>query len=467
MESAVENALARLILRLGGLRVGIIDEHTNSACFVRVPSMDLQDFIEWKTVATSSPAQHDEEVLQVIQNRLEQLWPDVPSRPPWKLLVVQKESSASEDIVLDIIFAVHHAVADGKSTGVFHSQLLRELNTHSDAPPELENHILTFTQPPALAPNQDDLVPLRISWSFFLTNLWNELGPSWLKPTPPPTPWTGKPIIMEPHKLNLRLVTIEADTVGSLVATCRARGTTLSGILHVLVLAAFARRVPAEVASSFAGSTPISLLPWARLPPGPEVDLASVLTVLTTGTQTVWGAATVDRLRSGPTTSGVEGAVEEERQREREEEEDEALIWSVARSWREEIKAKVATLPNDDVVGLLGYISDFEQYWMAKVGKPRDSTWELSNIGSIKGHTGEGSGAWSIRRSLFSQPVLVASSAVGVNVVGLEGGPVNVVLSWQETVIDNAVVDGVAQDLRAWFKTFGNTGSFGIFHGAK
>lgn len=457
MQSAVENALAHLILRLGGLRVGILGEDTNKACFVRVPSMNLQDFIEWKTVTSSSPAQHDEEVLQAIQNRLEQLWPDVPNRPPWKLLVVQKDSSTSDDIVLDIVFTVHHAIADGKSTGVFHSQLLRELNAHSGAPPELRDHVLTFTQPPVLAPSQEDLVHLKLSWPFFLTNLWNELGPSWLKPTPPPAPWTGKHIVIEPHKLNLRLVTIEPDTVRSLVAACRAHGTTLSGILHVLVLTALARRVPPDVASLFAGSTPISLLPWARLPPGVNVDLTSVLTVLTTGTQTVWGADTVDRLRLGPTRRCAEGTAAEDK-----------LLWPVARRWREEIKAKVATLPGNDVVGLLGYISDFEKYWMAKVGKPRDSTWELSNIGSIKGNTGdgEGSGAWSIRRSLFSQPIVVASSAICINVAGLDGGPVNLVLSWQETVIDNAIVDGVAQDLRAWFKTFRDIGSFGIFHGA-
>lgn len=423
--------------------------------------MNLRDFIEWKNVTASDPAQHDEEVLQTIKGRLEQLWPNVPSRPPWKLLVVQDTSPTSGDVVLDMIFATHHALADGKSTTVFHNQLLYELNTATGPPPGLKNHVLTFTDSPILAPSQEDLVPLTISWTFLLKTLWNELAPSWLKPSPPLAPWTGKPVTLEPHTLHLRLVTIAPDTVPHLVAACRAHGTTLSGILHVLVLASLARRVAAGAESSFASQTPISLLPWARLPlDAPAMDLSAVLTDLTTGTKRVWHADTVlglrERLSGLPGEDGTEG-------REVEEE----VVWPLARDWRGEIKAKVATLPRDDIVGLLGYIGDLRSHWLGKVGKPRDATWEISNIGSMKGEGRSGACAWSIRRSLFSQPVPVASVAFSVNVAGLEGGPVSLVLSWQDTVVDDSVVEGVAGDLRAWFNEFGMSGKFGIVKGAK
>lgn len=413
--------------------------------------MDLSDFIEWRTISTADPAQHDEKVLQTIKNNLEQLWPDVVNRPPWKLLVVQNTYSTTGTVMLDIIFATHHALADGKSIVVFHNQLLLELNAAPGPPSELKNHILTFASPPILAPSQEDLVPLKISWTYLLKTFWNQLSPSWLRPTPPPLPWTGKPITPEPHKLHLRLMTIPTTAVAGLVAACRAHGTTLSGLLHILVLASISKRLPASVATSFAGETPIGLLPWARLPPGANMDLNAVLTDLTTGTKRVWDAATVSTLRErlGRPDDGAE----------------EELVWPLAKLWRDEMRAKVATLPNDDVVGLLGYMGDMRKHWLNKVGKPRSGTWELSNVGTIKGNSAEGSGAWSIRRLLFSQPVLVAGTAFNVNVAGLEGGPVNLVLNWQETVVDDSIIEGVAEDVESWVETFVESGQFGIFSG--
>lgn len=446
----VEEAVARLVLRLGGLRVGITNEDTNQACFVQVPSMNLQDFVNWKTTAAKSSDDYDQQVLHVVKGRLEQLWPDVASRPPWQLLVVQNELTASDNMVLDVVFAVHHALSDGKSTTVFHSELLRELNSPSSPTPALVNHQLMFSTRPVLAPSQEDLVRPKISWSFFLKVLWSEFAPSWAKPTPSPAPWTGKPITPEPHKLHLRAVTIAPDTVTRLIAACRAHGTTLTGILHILVLASFARQLSADVASSFSGETPISLLPWAKLPHGSDMDLSRVLTDLTTGTKRIWEAATVADIRS--------------RFHEGDENAEEEVIWPLAATWRDEMKAKVATLPNDDVVGMMHYITDFRKRWLDKLGKARDATWDLSNVGTIRGHSLDGDGPWSIQRSLFTQPVLVAGAAVGVNVAGVDGGPVNLVLSWQETMVEEVILHEVAKDLQDWFDRFGKRGEFGIFH---
>lgn len=449
----VEEAVARLVLRLGGLRVGIIGEDTNKACFVQVASMNLQDFILWRTATAKSSDEYNEQVLHVIKTRLEQLWPDVADRPPWQLLVVQSAPAASENIVLDIAFAVHHALSDGKSTAVFHSELLHELNSPHRPLLELKDHRLTLDSPPALAPSQEDLVRPKISWPFFLKALWSEFGPSWAKFTPPPEPWTGIPVTPEPHRLHLRAVTIAPDVVPRLIAACRTHGTTLSGILHILVLTSFAGRVPEEVASSFSGETAISLLPWAKLPHDVDMDLSRVLTDLNTGTKRIWNAATVATIRS--------------RLRDADADAENELVWPLAATWRNEIKAKVATLPNDDIVGLMHYITDFNQRWLSKLGKARDATWAVSNIGSLRNSTENGGKPWSIRRSLFMQPVLVAGAAVSVNVAGVDGGPVSLVLSWQETVVAQTIVNGVAKDLQAWLDEFGKKGVFGIFHAAQ
>lgn len=449
IQTVVEEALARLVLRLGGLRVGIIREETDHASFVQVPSLNLHDFIQWKTVTASTQAQHDSHILDAIRDKLEQLWPDTANRPPWKILVIQNERPESEEVVISIVFTVHHAVADGKSTSHFHTLLLQELNSSSGPPPELKNHILTFSQPPVLAPSQEELVHVKIGWLFFLKTLWAELGPAWLKPTPPAEPWRGKAITLEPHKLGLRIIAIQPDVVSSLISACRAHGASLNGIFHILILTSLARRVPPEVAPAFSGETPISLLPWAKLPPGVNVDLSETLTVLTTGTKKVWGAETVDRLRAqfGVEDDGPEAD----------------LVWPLAAEWRAEVRAKVATLPNDDVVGLLPLMKDLQKRWKGKIGQQRDATWEISNIGSVTRANSGGPDGWRIQRSFFTQPALVVGAGFGVNVTGVEGGEVTLVLNWQETVIDAEIIDGVVEDLSAWIEDLSKTGKFGIF----
>lgn len=448
VQAVVEEALGRLILRLGGLRVGIIKEDTNQASFVSVASMDLRDFIEWETVAASSQAQLDARVLGATKSRLEQLWPDVASRPPWKLMVVQNGVSAPGEVVLDMVFATHHALADGKSTMVFHAGLLRELNSDSPPPAELKGHVLSFDRPPVLAPPQQELIQFKIGWMFFLKTLWKEFGPSWLKRTPPVEPWAGKVITLEPHRLNLRLISIEPEVVTGLVAACRAHGATLTAILHVLVLASVAGRVPAEAAPAFSSETPIGLLPWAKSPPGVDVDLTTILSVLNTSSNKVWDADTVADLRR--------------RLREADDGLEDDLIWPLAATWRAEMKRKLASLPNDDVSGLMDYVTDWQKRWEGKIGQRRDATWEVSNIGLIQGAADEGQGGWTIQRSFFTQPAFLAGPAFAINVTGVEGAEVTLTLNWQGGIVDDSVVDGVVKDLSAWLEEFRMNGRFGM-----
>ncbi|KKY37169.1 hypothetical protein UCDDA912_g02810 [Diaporthe ampelina] len=453
VQAIVEEALGCLILRLGGLRVGIIKEDTNQASFVTVASMDLRDFIEWEIVTAPTQAQFDARVLGAAKSRLEQLWPDVANRPPWKLLVVQNGASYAGEAVLDMVFATHHALADGKSTMAFHTGLLHELNRASGPPAVLKNHILSFDRLPVIAPPQQELIQFKIGWAFFLKTLWKEFGPSWLKPTPPVEPWVGEVITLEPHRLNLRLIPLEPEVVTSLVAACRAHGATLTAILHVLILASVARRVPAGAAPAFSSETPIGLIPWAKLPPGVETNLTEMLSVLNTSSNKVWDAETVADLRRR--LSEVDEGLEKD------------LIWPLAATWRAEMKTKLASLPNADVCGLMVYVTDWQKRWEGKIGKRRDATWEVSNIGLIKGNADEGHGGWTIQRSFFTQPAFLAGPAFAVNVTGVEGAKVTLTLNWQGGVIDDTIVDGVVEDLSAWVEEFRVNGRFGIVEGKR
>lgn len=455
-QTAIENALARVILGLGGLRVGIIGEDTNQASFVTVPSLDILDFVQWKTVTATTSSDHDDQVLQLCRERLEQLWPDTAHRPPWQLVVLQVETADNDAVVLEILFAVHHALADGKSTSIFHSLLLRELNGTSSGPPAaLDRHVLSFTEPPVLAPSQEELIPFKISWPYFVKLLWREvLCPSWLQPTPTFELWCGKPVCLEPHKLGLRLVAINPHTVSSLLVVCRTHGATLTAILHVLILASLARRVPADTASAFSCETSISYRPWAKLPPGVDIDLDAVLADLATSSSRIWGPEIVEKLRCAlEDGSGAQDTQED------------SLLWPLAAEWRAEMKAKVASLPKDDPTGLMGYVSDWNKRWLDRIGKARDCTWDFANVGSMSGVTRGSEKGWSIRRSLFAQPAKVAGPALGVGISGVEGRDLTLTFTWQETILDATLVDGLVADLGAWLEQFARTQRFGVFEG--
>ena len=461
-QQLLEDALARTILRLSSLRVGIIHDDTDEPHFIHIPKINIQEMLEWKRlpqIPFEDPT-FDLGLLGIIEDRLDQVWTEMTIRPPWKVIVVQPIQKSTQDddsVVFEVIFATHHSIADGKSTALVHTILLEELNRASAPPSELRDHVLTLKEVPVLAPSQEELVRFKISWSFLFRRLWNEFGPAWLKGTPPAKPWTGKPIALEPHALHLRLVNISPSTLASLLARCRAHKATLTSLLHVLVLASLSRRVPAEAAEAFRSFTAISLAPFARFPPGEEIDLSQVMTDMNTSTPHDFGPRVLAQLRPAPSSTPAS------------DDETENTIWQLAATVRAEITKKLGSLPNDDIAGLMAWVSDWRQRWLRKMGQSRDDTWGLSNIGSTRYNSSSAVddkdevGNWRIERSVFIQPAAVVGPAFSVNVSGVNGGPVTICLDWQEDIVDAELIEGLADDLKAWCERFEKTGKFGIF----
>lgn len=458
-----EDALARTITRLSSLRVGIIQDDTDEPHFVQITDINIQEVVEWKKlpqIPVEDPT-IDDILLRTIENRLDKVWTDLVVRPPWKFIVVQpsQESTQSDRdcVVLEVIFAIHHSLADGKSTALVHRVLIEELNRASAPPAELKNHILTVKEVPVLAPSQERLVKFKTTWSFLLSRLWGEFGPAWLKNTPPAKPWTGKPITLKPHDLNLRLVTISPEVLADLLVACRAHKVTLTSLLQVLVLASVSRRVPAHIAAAFRSFTAISLEPFAEFPPGEEIDLSQIMTDMNTSTPHNFGPEILARLHAVEPAAQLSG------------EETEGEVWRLAAEVRTEIKSKLESLPNDDIAGLMAWVTDWRQRWLKKIGEPRDETWGLSNIGSAHYNGSSAAidkndaGNWRVERSIFVQPATILGPAFTVNVSGVSSGQVTICLGWQKDIVHADVIEGLAKDLKAWLGSFEKRGTFGIF----
>ncbi|KAK4239439.1 alcohol acetyltransferase-domain-containing protein [Achaetomium macrosporum] len=409
IRDVLETAVANVVLAIPSLSVGIVGEHTSKPHFVRRPSIDLEDHIKFLEKPDTDPAARDLSLLKMLEDQHDQCWPDTERRPPWKLtVVVWAAMSEPGSFVFDAVFAVHHSIADGRSASLFHVNLLKELNRPSPQPSQLSGSILETAGVRRLGPPQEELVKFTLSWKFLLQTLWRELGPTWFRKDQNGAPWTGKSITREPCRTKLRLVTVPAVGIPRVLAACRANQTTLTPLLHALVLASLAKRVPREQAQAFRSSTPIDLRPFMEA--GPQTDDG----------RNSFGVFVTAQFHNfdGPTLTAMR------------EEPSEEEIWRIAADLRRSMKQHVDSVPNDDIMGLLGWVSDWQQFWMNKVGKPRQDTWEVSNIGSMPGGHEQSEQAtlgWTIQRSIMSQGATVAGAAVNISAFGSSNGSASTV----------------------------------------
>ena len=489
LQTAVEHALVAVVMRHGILRVGIAGEDEPEPVFTYLKTIDLREMIEWKQLPGSgSDGDGDGEYVRALlrstEERHDRLWEDLPRRPGWKLIVHHARQDGGRDapgrVNLDISLAFHHAYADGQSVYIFHRDLLRALNSTRDegggvAPPaELQDHVLHLTKPPTIPPPFETLVPFTTSWGFLLRLVWWEvvwknLAPAWARrePRPETLPWTGGPVDPEPHRARLRLVRATPDAVDALLTACRARRTTLTPLLHALALASLAARLPAHEAPAFVLNTAINMRRFAKAasdlqqPFDPDNDLHC----LVTSHPYLADAAIVSALRSAAATKK---AREEDADREE-------VLWKPAAGIGEDLRAKMATLPRNDIVGLAGMVSDWRARWAGQFGKRKERTWECSNAGSMRASDANlrrgdddddgGKQGWRIERVLFSQGATPVGGTFALNVAGVEGRGICIVVNWQDTNVDDAVMEGLVADLQRWIDAFGATGRFGAFDG--
>ncbi|KAK3906236.1 alcohol O-acetyltransferase 1 [Staphylotrichum tortipilum] len=437
----LESAVASVVLAIPSLSVGIVGEDTSSPRFVQQPSVNIGHHFECLEAGVELGGQ-EPDLLRLLENQHDQSWLDVEHRPAWKLTVVIRDVAPKNGLlVLDAVFAVHHAIADGRSTAVFHARLLDKLNRpQSDPPAQLSGGILDITGTRKLVPPQEQLVKFTTSWGFLVRTLWRELGPAWFQGQQDAAPWTGEPITREACRTALRLVIIPAAAVPLVLAACRAHQTTLTAFLHSLALASFASRLPAEAAGAFRSSTPIDLRSFITNNDDPQPGgNRSRFGMFVSGYFHTYDTPVLTALREGLS---------------------EDKIWRAAADLRRDMKQHLDNMPRDDIMGMLGYVTDWQKFWLSKVDKRRQDTWEVSNIGSMPGGHGHGvaegtTGGWKIERSIMSQGATVAGAAVSISVAGVVEGEISLALGWQEGTIETGTVDGLAEDLRTWLGRLG------------
>ncbi|KAH7026611.1 uncharacterized protein B0I36DRAFT_160658 [Microdochium trichocladiopsis] len=471
LQMAVQNALAIVVKKHGILRVGIVGEHSKMPSFVHIPRLELDHMIQW--VENNISPEGDEEsptsinhLLRLLERQHDQLWQQLDIQPGWKLLV-QENRRKNVPVSLDISLCFHHAYMDGKSSYIFHQDLLEALN-ELPAPQEAVARfpvVLEFPSAPVLPEVAETLIPFKTSFWFIIRTVWEEiirdaLCPTWVRGAPPPDtiPWTGSLMKPDNHKAHLRYVRISEDGLKTILSACRERRVTLTALLYALVAASLSAHLPAAEAPCFTGSCPISLSRYAKPPFDPQTTLHCLVTSCAHTLEPRLIAALRRSMRR-PASDGEDA---------------DGIMWEISSAFSQVLRDKVAQLPQDDIVALTSWIPDWHQFFTAKFGKKRDDTFEISNLGSMgaeaAGHSGGGGrtgatlgddrGRWYIDRAIFSQGAMPVGSAFALNVAGIEGQGVTITVNWQEAAVEAGLMDKVVEDLQRWVDQFPKTGRF-------
>lgn len=436
-DDAIFAALGRLVAKQPMLRVGILGHDTSTAQFSHIPEIDLWKHVGIRTLPGGDG--YDAALTAVHAWCHDQLFPDVETLPPWRVIIVRPETfGPGEEPFEDIIFAYHHSLMDGTGGKNFHEQLVEALNETSNGSDP--SYILKFPDPPVLPEAQEDVIPYTSGKLFMGRVIWDEFAPSFLKPARPSI-WSGKPIDFDrPHQTRLIAVDIPALVVSSMLAESRRHSASITSLIHALCLASMAHRVPAEDAPAFIGSTPINARPYMAATANPALkDSFRVgISVMTHE----FPAAAVDALRKPDTDL-------------------DALIWHHAKLIKNQIRTRAATLPADDPISLMKFITDWPSYWQKKNGQPRDGSWEVSSLGAMRVETSRSSPSQRrVSRIFFSNGVMVASLPLSVSVASPPGGSLTAGISWNAGVVDDKVAEGLAEDLLAYTTRLHETGKF-------
>ncbi|CZR55569.1 uncharacterized protein PAC_05457 [Phialocephala subalpina] len=418
--SIIETAVAKVVLRHPALCCGIINEDKDDPAFIQLESIDLSSCIKY--YKPDPELTEEDGIVRVLEYQHRQLWPNLDSQPGWKVIIIPtKRLPGEKSPAFDAVFAFHHALADGLSGLVFHRSMLEALN-ESSLCSELSNHILKVPRPIELAPAVEQAVNFQISWIFFFKAIWNEFRPRWLFPDSAP-PFTGAICLLDPierYESRVKVIAIPSNLVESILAACREQKATVTGFLHGLILTSLATHVPE--AASFSSVTPYSLrhLTGLSLNEGMGTQLSAL--------SLKHSPEVLSRIRSAHTPRELMGE-----------------IWDIARSFRKDMAAELAGLPNDNLIGMLPYVSSIHQMFQGRLGKPRSDTYEVSNIGTI--NNAVPGAKWRIDRTIFSQSGMGTGPSMSFNVASVAGGPLTISVTWLDGDSDSKLVELITKDL--------------------
>lgn len=429
LENFVFAALHHVIAAQPNLSIIPINEAKSypDVYFARLPEIDLRTCVEFRNRESPIPRgeEADDELDKLLREQHSRGFKgDVKSRPYWRLVISSSPKTAG---TFSASWIFHHALSDGSSSMLFHQSFLEGLNASMNL--DSASPVVTAPSTPPLPP-LEELHPMTLSWSFFLSAIADSLLPSYFAPRSPNL-WTGCSVeatAERPRTPHSATVFLSAETTRLFASKCRSQNTTVTAAL-ITLLAAVLQSTSAP-GKELKIDIPISLRPFLSIP---ETQMVNAIT---THAHTFRDPSST--LSDGDTLA--------------------YFSWPTAREVKKALVSEVGNKGADNPIALLKYVSDMLGYFNAMLGRPRSSSAEVSSLGVWRGRTvvssdpdadagaGVRAGAakgWEISRMVFSQSANLTAPPVNCSAVTGGDGCLALSFNWTGQGLEEEVLERV------------------------
>ena len=410
VEAVTFAVLNCLIQRHPALGLSIAGEMTQSPSWLRLDKIDLREVVQFRDM--DEGYQFVEDIHQLPFDHMGELplWRVVlVGRPPQELaspIDQRNDEAVIEESVFDVGFFYHHGIGDGKSGAAFHMDFLNTLNALTGTDPfvNIPNEGIVETPKLDLLPSLEEAHVWPLSMTFIARQVLKEF----ILPENRFL-WTGPPVQFSPHhlpKTRLQTLFFDSQTVVRLTQRCRQNSVTLTPLLSVIIARILASRHPNQVCLT--GTIALSLRRFTGMDDRQIVNHVASVTAHFSTLQ-----------KPGYLHSSGRNAFD----------------WSVVRSCKNVIDAVAMSPTNQDTV-LLRLLSDYSGWFKKRVGKRREASFEVSNIGAVDGGMNKG-GSGKFRRIIFSQSASITGPPYCFCIATASGGDMAVALTWQDGVLED------------------------------
>ncbi|RGP80295.1 hypothetical protein FLONG3_1596 [Fusarium longipes] len=440
-----DKAVAQTVAQFPLLQVGLVGEGSKKPVWVTLDSIDLADHIIWYIRADS--AGYEQEFEANLSYQLDAKFEHLETRPGWRLLLMRTET----DNFVDVMFVWNHTNIDGMGAKTFHRTLLNNLAQPSLTSPLItDSRVMTTSVSRDLFPQpQEKLAKHKVTMGFAASEIWHSFGPSAFASSTAKARWA--PIQPAPYITRNKCIDIDAATLKHLLGLCRQHETTLTGLLHGIMLACLSVHLSEGKANAFNVATSmdqrrfmtkdVRRAKYAHLEPAISVQNCVSSVYHTFGREIVSDIRAQARIDNWPAQPIPDL---------------EPHIWRAAKMIRDDIQERVDLGLRNTVIGLMKLVTDWQDYHKSAIKKPRELSWEVTNIGVVDNKPDNGAEqGWGIAKARFSLCADVAGPAMQVNVASVKGGNLTVEISWQDLEELNSVGERLGDEVKSWLTHLG------------
>ncbi|RPA98398.1 hypothetical protein L873DRAFT_1740684 [Choiromyces venosus 120613-1] len=409
------SALKALINLHPPLGVTILGENTREPRFARLKSIDLEEIVQ--TILL--PGEDTTAELDTVLSEQHSRGFELGRLPGWRCLIFRDHEDEARDAAAGvgggnggvwISLIYHHAIADGVSGLALHKSLLVALSQPHKNPTFAGRYVVHPQQKPYPS-SLESLIPLPLSLPYIVSQVWSKV---YFPPPSPPTLYTGNPVPASPNPSNTKTIYkslhFSARALKTLLSVSRRENTTITSLLTAIIAIAIFQAVPSKF-DQLTSSTPINLRRYVPTERIQEVVIGSYAASLSS-----------EYTRCAPSPSN---------------------LFAIAREHTAQINDRLDAGTADLNVGMLRWVSDFFTFFKEKLGKLREDSFAVSNVGVWDG--GEDGG---VDRVVFSQSGEVVGPAMEWCVVGVRGGGLVLGCTGCEGIVDAHVLERIIEGVR-------------------